>query len=91
MAVYTNDSDSPLHGKPVVDFELKSVDGGYQDYSSIDDVKSSVNINFRKNKHFRIDGDVYFVDQDDNFKLVGGKSTEFQFTDDFFDDQNLTS
>jgi hypothetical protein len=85
MSVIQTDNILPQHSKPEIEFERKLVGSLYVDYTSESDVNGIVNINYRKNKYFWINGNYYFTSDGTNYLFVGGKDVEFPLTNDFFD------
>ena len=71
MAVKNPDNINPFHPKPMVETEKKFVNGSYIDYVDVDEVKSDLPIQFRKNKRFWVNGIELYTPDGENFISQG--------------------
>lgn len=72
MATNQPDNINPYHPKPMQETYRKFVNGSYVDYASTDEVISLVpQIEFRKNKSFRVNGIDLFTPDGTNFIQAG--------------------
>jgi len=76
MSLTRSDNRFETHPKPVQEYERKFVDGSYLDWDSTSEVNEAVEIFFRKNKYFWIDGSYYQCDDDGTtYRPIGSGAT----------------
>lgn len=77
MSLTRSDNRLEKHPKPVQENERKLVSGAYTDWASTSEVNSAVDIAFRKNKYFWVNGSLMHCGNDGTtYRKISGSNAE---------------